>query len=215
MADNQSRLHSLLPANVIKLPPQLSPSELQEVLKNDDRFPHSTEEVDGREAENGHSRPPTSKPRTPNSPSVSHIYRKLLEKIAAPIDAYYAQRDGLEEKVARMVIDDKNTQPVLRDSELEERFAEITFRHRNFRIFPMSPLTRVGFEERGVRLTSGFIVEDDGEPAQIVRAEDGWWAWDLKGEFVCFVTGDDGEFLKILERGREWSSAVEGAWRAL
>ncbi|KAK6516768.1 hypothetical protein TWF506_006657 [Arthrobotrys conoides] len=102
---------------------------------------------------------------------------------------------------------------ILPPSILSQLFFEITYIHQNFRIHPMSPLTRQIFAERGYKPTSEFIIEDDGEPAQIMRTESGWWAWDLKGEYVCFVTGDDVRFVNVLrEVGGMWGKEVEGVW---
>ncbi|KAF3176309.1 hypothetical protein TWF225_005918 [Orbilia oligospora] len=103
---------------------------------------------------------------------------------------------------------------LLPDTSLSLLFNEITFIHENFRIHPMSPLTRQMFEGRGYKPTSEFIVEDDAELVQVIRTESGWWSWDLKGEYVCFVTGDDIRFARLLrDKGKRWAEGVEGAWR--
>ncbi|EGX51352.1 hypothetical protein AOL_s00054g422 [Orbilia oligospora ATCC 24927] len=103
---------------------------------------------------------------------------------------------------------------LLPDASLSLLFNEITFIHENFRIHPMSPLTRQMFEGRGYKPTSEFIVEDDAELVQVIRTENGWWSWDLKGEYVCFVTGDDVRFARLLrDKGKRWAEGVEGAWR--
>ncbi|KAF3215593.1 hypothetical protein TWF192_006539 [Orbilia oligospora] len=103
---------------------------------------------------------------------------------------------------------------LLPDISLSSLFNEITFIDQNFRIHPMSPLTRQMFEGRGYKPTSEFIVEDDAELVQIIKTESGWWSWDLKGEFVCFVTGDDIKFVRLLrDKGKRWVEGVEGMWR--
>ncbi|KAK6357069.1 hypothetical protein TWF718_001396 [Orbilia javanica] len=99
---------------------------------------------------------------------------------------------------------------------LSMAFTEISYTHQNFRIFPMSPLTHHTYSGRGYTPTSEFIVYDQNEPAEIIRTEGGWWAWDLKGDYVCFVTADDARFVEVLmEFGERWGEAVEGRWEAL
>ncbi|KAK6363253.1 hypothetical protein TWF730_000696 [Orbilia blumenaviensis] len=93
------------------------------------------------------------------------------------------------------------------------RLSELIALHPNFRICPITPLIRTALRDKGIPPPNDFLIEDQSEPAHIIKTDMGWWAWDLKGEFMCFVTGSDERLIGILREGGErWGERTDGLW---